>query len=101
MKATLPGCALVALFAATGALPKDRLQDVLARMNQAAAQFQAMTANVHYTIHIGVIDDTSEETGMVTMKKVRPGEVAGRIDFITPDKRTVTFEQRKAQVYTP
>ncbi len=70
-------------------------------MDQAAARFQAMTAKVQYTTHTAVIDDTTVENGTVMMKKVRANEVAGRIDFLPPNERTVLFEQRQAEIYYP
>ena len=83
------------------ATAKESLQDLLARMDKAAAGFQAMTANVNYVTHTAVIDDDTKESATVLMRKVRPNEVQGRIDFLKPDPRTVVFEQRKAQVYLP
>jgi outer membrane lipoprotein-sorting protein len=35
------------------------------------------------------------------MKKVQPGEVQGRIDFTSPDLKTVTIEKRRVQEYLP
>jgi outer membrane lipoprotein-sorting protein len=35
------------------------------------------------------------------MQKVAPGEVAGLIDFLTPDPRTVHFEKRSLQIFYP
>jgi outer membrane lipoprotein-sorting protein len=101
MRARLIGCAIFALSAVFAAPAKDDLQDLVARMDGAAAKFQAMTAKVHYATYVKVIEDTSEETGTVMMKKKGPGEIAGRIEFITPDKRSVLFEKRQAQVFYP
>lgn len=101
MRAKTFGIAIFALSAAFAATAKDELQDLMARMDQAAAKFQAMSANVQYITYVKVIDDTSKETGTVKMKKVHQGEIAGRIDFITPDERTVVFQKREARVYTP
>ncbi|MDQ2948658.1 MAG: outer membrane lipoprotein carrier protein LolA [Acidobacteriota bacterium] len=91
------------LIMATGwaATPDRDLQDLLSRMDQAAGSFQAMSANVKYVTHTAVLDDNSEEGGSVLMKKVRANLVQGLIDFTTPDRRTVTIEQRKVQIYTP
>lgn len=70
-------------------------------MDQAAASFQSMSSKVKYVTHTAVLDDNSEETGTVLMKKVRANLVQGLIDFVTPDKRTVTIEHRKVQIYYP
>jgi|SRR5947209_14117555 len=77
------------------------LQDLLARMDEAAGSFHSMSANVKYVTHTAVLDDNSDEGGTVVMKKVRANLVQGLIDFTVPDRRTVTIEQRKVQIYYP
>lgn len=101
MKLALSGCTLIAFIAAAAAIPKDSLQDLTARMDQAAGQFESMSAKVLYTTHIEVINDTSQESGTVLMKKVRADEVAGLIRFDKPNQRTVLFKERTAEVYYP
>ena len=93
----------VLLFALPGwtAATDDGLQDLLSRMDQAASSFQSMSAKVKYITHTAVLNDNSEESGTVLMKKVRPGQVQGLTDFIAPDRRTVAIDQRKIQVYYP
>ncbi|MGI8745621.1 MAG: LolA family protein [Bryobacteraceae bacterium] len=81
--------------------PDNGLQDLLSRMDQAAASFQSMSSKVKYITHTAVLDDNSEEGGTVLMKKIRASLVQGLIDFTTPDQRTVTIEQRKVQIYYP
>jgi outer membrane lipoprotein-sorting protein len=83
------------------ATAKDNLQEILARMDKAAGEFKSMTAQVTYLTHVDVLGDNTTETGTVTMKKVQPGEVQGRFDFITPDRKTVTIEKRHVQQYLP
>jgi outer membrane lipoprotein-sorting protein len=94
-------CSLFAVLAAAAAAPKDSLEEILNRMDQASGGFQGMQAKVNHISHTAVIDDNSEESGTVMMKKLRPNELQGRIDFVQPDPRTVTFQQRKVQIYKP
>jgi outer membrane lipoprotein-sorting protein len=101
MKTILLTSALVALACALNALPSDTPQEFLSRMDRGAAAFQSLTANVHYVTHTAVIDDNTEESGSLKMKKIRANEVQGRIDFTQPDPRTVTFEQRSVEIYFP
>jgi outer membrane lipoprotein-sorting protein len=91
------------LIALTGwaAAPDNGLQDLLSRMDQAAASFQSMSAKVKYVTHTAVLNDDSEEAGTVLMKKIRPGLMQGLTEFTMPDRRTVSIEQRKIQVYYP
>jgi outer membrane lipoprotein-sorting protein len=78
--------------------PKDT---VLARMDKAASEFKSMTALVTNMVHTDVINENSTERGTVVMKKVGPGQVQGLIDFRAPDKRTVSFENRRLRIYYP
>jgi len=79
----------------------DNLQQVLARMDKAANEFKSMTAQVTYVTHTDVLNDDSTETGSVTMKKVQPGEVQGKVDFTAPDRKSVTIEKRRVKEYFP
>jgi outer membrane lipoprotein-sorting protein len=97
---------LVCLFLAGTLAPlgmaNDNLQEILSRMDKAASRFQAMTAEVTHVTHTDVLnEDSPPETGTVTMKKVPPGEVQGKIDFTSPDLKTVTIEKRRVQEYLP
>jgi len=77
------------------------LQQIIARMDKAAAGFKAMKAHVTYVTHTDVLNEDNTETGTVIMKKIRVGEVQGLVDFVTPDKKTTTFEKRRVQIYFP
>jgi outer membrane lipoprotein-sorting protein len=79
----------------------DNLQQVLARMDKAASEFKAMTAQATYITHTEVLNENDRENGTVTMKKVQAGEVQGRVDFTGPDSKIITFEKRKFQEYLP
>jgi len=73
----------------------------MARMDKAAAEFKSMSAKVTYVTHTDVINENSTETGTVLMQKVRNGEMRSLIDFLTPDKRTIAFENRRLRIYYP
>src|SRR5271170_7868975 len=89
--------AVAATFAAA-----NNLQQVLARMDKAASEFQSMTAQVTQVTHVDVLnDDSAPETGTVTMKKVQQGEVQGRVDFTAPNAKIITIEKRRVQEYLP
>ena len=90
----------LALFALPAGA-SDALQELRARLDKAAADFHAMTAQVVYITHTAVLDENMTETGNVVMKKLQAGEVQGLVDFVTPDKRTVTFEKRRLQIFYP
>ena len=83
------------------AAPGDSLQQVLARMDKAANEFKSMTAQVTYVTHTDVLNENDTETGTMTMKKVQAGEVQGRVDFTSPDPKSITFEKHRVQEYLP
>jgi outer membrane lipoprotein-sorting protein len=82
-------------------LGNDNLQQVLARMDQAAKTFKSMTAQVTRVTHTEVLNEDDTENATVTMKKVQAGEIQGRVDFTAPDRKTVTIEKRRVQEYLP
>lgn len=92
---------LLIALSASAVTPKDVLEPILARMDKAAGEFRSMTAHVTNVTHTDVINEDSPETGTVVMKKVRPGEVQGLIEFLAPDERTIAFEKRRLRIYYP
>jgi outer membrane lipoprotein-sorting protein len=79
----------------------ENLQNVLSRIDKAANEFKSMTAQVTYVTHTDVLNDDSTESGTVTMKKIQPDEVQGKVDFTAPDRKTVTIEKRRVEEYFP
>src|ERR1700733_862389 len=103
MQTRLRGFVVCLILAALAAIPAaaDSPQQVLARMDKAASEFKSMTSQVTYVTHTDVLNDDSTETGTVTMRKVQPGEVQGKVEFTAPDRKTVTIEKRRVQEYFP
>jgi outer membrane lipoprotein-sorting protein len=92
---------LILIGTAAIAAAGDNVQQVLARMDKASADFKAMTAHVTYLTHTDVLNQDDTETGSATMKKVQSGEVQGLVDFTAPDRKTITYEKRRVQEYLP
>ena len=94
--------AMAAAALLLGANPNSELRkSVLERMDKAAADFKAMTAQVSYLTHTDVLNEDSTESGTVVMKQLPNGEVQGLVDFRAPDKRTLMFEKRRLKRYFP
>jgi outer membrane lipoprotein-sorting protein len=93
---TLPAAILLSVPAGPGGPDA-----VLDRMDQAAAAFHSMTAGVKHVSYTEVIHDTSEQRGTVKMRKLRPGEVEGLLDFTAPEQKVYLFQKRLARIYTP
>lgn len=78
----------------------ETLDQVLARMNQEAAAFRKMTAKFSKTNFISVLNDTSQESGVIWMKKSGKkiemrGEVTGT------DARSFGFRDSKGEIFYP
>lgn len=101
MQTRLIRCVVCLIVAASLRGAGDNLPNVLARMDKAASDFKSMTAQVSYLTHTDVLNENDTETGTVTMKKVHPNDVQGKVDFTAPDRKIVTIEKRRAQEYLP
>ena len=75
--------------------------DVKAGMDRAAAQFQQMSANVKRTTHTAVLNENSEESGVVDMRRDVSGAVQGLVELTNPDHKFYSFEKRTLRIYTP
>lgn len=78
----------------------DPLTELLQKMEVSGKAFQAMTANVKWISHTAVINDDSEETGSVILRRSK-GRVQGKFDVTQPDAKVYYFHDRKALVYLP
>ena len=92
---------LLIVMRLSAAPPAGSKEALLSRMDKAAGEFKAMSAQVTYVTHTDVLNEDNTETGTVAMKKVQPGEVQGLVDFLTPDPHSVLFEKRQLKRYYP
>jgi outer membrane lipoprotein-sorting protein len=74
---------------------------VLARMDAAAASFRGMTAKVVKTSFTAIIKDTIEESGTMTLRSPKARQVHALIQFEKPDRRSIAFRDKRAQIYLP
>lgn len=90
-------------FAAAGeaAWGAETLNQLLARIDQSAAGFRAMTAKLERTSFTAVIKDTSVEQGAIAIKMSNSRDLQLRIDFTTPDEKSWAFRGRKAELFIP
>jgi len=89
------------LVAAAGAVHAENLKEIQARMDKTASDFKAMTASVVWTTHTAALNENSEESGTVTLKRVRPGDIQGLVEFIKPDSKFVSLEKQRLAIYYP
>ncbi len=86
-----------AVFAAPG----PGLEATLARMDQAAAGFRGMSADVRRVYHTAVINDDTVDSGTMNLKRIRARDYRMRVDLTEPDPRSLAFDGRKAELYFP
>ena len=82
---------------AAQATPKPSLQTVLSLMDSAAKDFHSLTADIEHIKYTAVVQDTSTEKGQITVRK--DGKM--RIDFKSPDPRTILRNGDNLYIYTP
>jgi len=88
-------------FTVPKATPSDDVHPLQMRMDKAASEFKAMTANVTWVTHTDVLNEDSTETGSITMRRVKAGEVQGLVKFEKPDPKMVYLEKPNLQIYYP
>ena len=75
---------------------------VLARMDQAAPKFKAMSADVQMVTYTAVISDKTTENGTLVMQRLGPGNVRAKIDFSKQsDARIIAFLGMIVRIYYP
>ncbi len=84
-------------------LAAETVEEVLARMDRIAPEFNGVKADVRKESYTAVIDDTEVEEG--TMWMLRQGRRAKdlriRIEFVEPDPRSVAFSGTKGEIFYP
>lgn len=92
--ATFSGKNTSATKQASGKLTLDY---VLSMMDRAAQDFRSLTAAVEHIKYTAVVKDTSTESGEIFVRK----DSKMRIDFQTPDPRTILRNGDNLYIYTP
>jgi outer membrane lipoprotein-sorting protein len=76
---------------------KISLDYVLSMMDHAAEDFKSLTAAIDHIKYTAVVKDTSTESGEIFLRK----DSKARIDFQTPDPRTILRNGDNFYIYTP
>jgi len=79
----------------------DDLPGLLGILDASASGFHAMTAKLKRTMHTAVINDDSVESGQVRVVRIKKNELSMLIEFTEPDKKTIFFQDKKAEIYYP
>lgn len=91
---------LVAIACLAMAAPSS-LPELMKRLDQNAEGFRAMSAKIERIDYTAVLRDSSKETGEIMLLKKKPGSVAMRIDFKSPDVKQISYSDKKIQSYLP
>jgi outer membrane lipoprotein-sorting protein len=83
--------------AANQASAKLTLDYVLSMMDHAAADFKSLTAAIEHVKYTAIVKDTSSETGEIYVRR----DAKERIDFQSPDPRTILRNGDNLYIYTP
>lgn len=81
----------------TQAQGKITLEYVLSMMDHSAEDFKSLTAAIEHVKYTAVVKDTSTEAGEIFVRK----DSKVRIDFQTPDPRTILRNGDNLYIYTP
>jgi outer membrane lipoprotein-sorting protein len=98
--------AIFAIFAAMalgwGAPAEDSsLAATLARMDEAAAKFKGLQADVQKISHMAVINEDTVEAATIAVKRPKPNDIRVLFDFKPPNPKQVAIAGVKAAIYYP
>jgi len=77
------------------------LETVFGRMDQAAAKFKGLTADMTRVAHEGAIGEEDTETGTITVRLPKPHDLRMLLNFKTPDVKAVEVAGSKVLVFYP
>jgi outer membrane lipoprotein-sorting protein len=102
MKHLITACCLFSFVWSASVLQAETAEAILSRMDQAAPNFHAMSANVRLTTYNATIDDKTVEDGTLTMQRLKNGSVRAIVDFTgQKDARVIAFLGNIVRMYYP
>jgi len=94
--------ALIAVpWAAMGFAAEGTLESTLAKIDQTAASFKDLTADLSRTHHTAVINEDTVDSGEILIKRIRPHELLMRFDIVRPDPRQIAVDSHRAGSISP
>lgn len=77
------------------------LEATLARMDKASIGFRGITAKITQVAHTAILNDTTTESGTITLYRPKPRDLRMLVEFTKPDERAVAYANRKIQIFYP
>ena len=91
-----------AMALAWGAPAEDSsLAATLARMDDAAAKFKGLQADMQKIAHTAVINEDSVDAGTIAVKRPNPHDIRVLMNFLPPNPRQVMIAGVKGAIYYP
>jgi outer membrane lipoprotein-sorting protein len=97
----LIGAAAAAMLLLPLSAADATLEQTLARMDQVAAHFKALSANVETVQHMEAIHEDDTQSGSMLVKRARPKDLHVRVSFEKPEKKVAYVDSKKVDVYYP
>jgi outer membrane lipoprotein-sorting protein len=93
---------LLVLTSALGAAATtpESLENVLGRMDRAAASFKDMSADVRWLQHTAAINQDAVDIGTILLKRSKR-DIRMRVEFTAPDRKSVALQGHKLEIYYP
>jgi len=90
-------------FIVLAALPlaAQSLDDAYARIDQAAAQFKSVTADIKRNVHTAVINDDERDQGNIKVLREKGRDTKMLIQFTGADAKAVAIDGSQISLYTP
>jgi outer membrane lipoprotein-sorting protein len=86
----------------SAAYAADAQAEVLARMDQAAATFRSLSANIRKVAHVEVINENTVDTGTILVKRFKPRDIRYFIDIESPpNPKKVLLAGHIVTIYYP
>ena len=89
-----------ALLGAVPAARADSLDAIFARMDEASKKLKFVSATLHQTEYLAVIDEKTDENGQLWMKRGKNG-MSLLVKFSPPNERVVALDGHTLWIYKP
>jgi outer membrane lipoprotein-sorting protein len=76
-------------------------QAVLSKMDESAANFKSMSGKIAKLTHTAVINEDSEESGSIWLKRQGSRDIRLLVEIGGPDPKSYALRERKVEVYYP
>ena len=83
------------------AAPVDPFQQALAKMDEAAASFKALTADMRKVHHTTIFNEDEATTGTVVVRRPTPKDLQVLFNIKEPDPMQAAFSDHTAERYNP